>query len=82
MNNLLEMIDLLLMMIGSAKMFQLSSIFWAISSSFVRLSLLCFFYRLAAHLQFKRYIIILHIFTFISVAFLIAYTISLIFLCS
>src|ERR1700753_118525 len=50
---------------------------WVVSSSFTRLSLLCFYYRLIDHINFRRYKFILHIVVIISVLFFFAYVITL-----
>jgi hypothetical protein len=68
-------------LLESGKPLYIALMFWAVSSSFTRLSLLCFYYRLIEHINLRRYRFVLHLVVIISVLFFLAYITALSLVC-
>jgi hypothetical protein len=56
-------------------------ILWSNSTSFIKLSLLCFFYRLVEHIHVRKYRWVLHFCLVFQITFTIAYILTLVFMC-
>jgi hypothetical protein len=72
---------LIIVCVAGAKTVFVAKLSWVLTSNLVRLSILCFFYRLVGHLQIRKHKWVLHCTTVFVVAGFLTYLCVIIFAC-